>query len=404
MRDGQRITHLKFINYSMYLKSSIQVVTLMDSRLTSQQYRNLAEGLLKNAIDAPKQQNQNFVRDAIAYLAYARAQDERNGSIETPEPTELENRESAEGQYRQVQQLIKQALEVPTPEGLESFLEFSKNFRRLSIWNARMAYIQRPGARVIASEYEWKNVKRFVHPDAVPIIILWPFSPIRFVYELEDTGPIIDRETIKDPFAVKGELHPKVLPALITGLKKQKGFRIKIEARRKGYNSAGSAAAQGTLPIRPLNNTLDNRIGEFVYDNAASSAQPAIGRIPSYRITVNDRLEPKERFVTIAHELGHIFCGHLGKCTSHLTTDEESGWPDRTSLGKHEMEVEAEAVAYLVASRAGVVAASAEYLKVHASRADISMIDIDLVVRAAARIERLAKIRYGSMIFKAPNK
>jgi hypothetical protein len=31
-------------------------------------------------------------------------------------------------------------------------------------------------------------------------------------------------------------------------------------------------------------------------------------------------------------------------------------------------------------------------------------ISIDLVVRAAARIERLAKIQHGSMAFKAPNK
>jgi antirestriction protein ArdC len=113
-------------------------------------------------------------------------------------------------------------------------------------------------------------------------------------------------------------------------------------------------------------------------------------------------LEPKERFVTIAHELGHIFCGHLGECTSRTSKDEESGWPDRTRHGKHEKEVEAEAVAYLVASRAGLVAASAEYLRVHASKADITAIDIDLVVRAAARIERLAKIHYGSMTFKAP--
>lgn len=68
------------------------------------------------------------------------------------------------------------------------------------------------------------------------------------------------------------------------------------------------------------------------------------------------------------------------------------------------MEVEAEAVAYLVAARAGLIAASAEYLSVHASRADIKAIDSELIVRAAARIERLAKIHYGSMAFKAPNK
>jgi hypothetical protein len=111
----------------------------MNSRLTSQQYRKLAEGLLESAIAAPKEQKQDFIRDAIAYLAYARAQDERHPSTEQPDSTELENQEDSEGQYRQVQQLIKQALEVPTPKELENFLEFSRNFRRLSIWNARMA-------------------------------------------------------------------------------------------------------------------------------------------------------------------------------------------------------------------------------------------------------------------------
>jgi hypothetical protein len=365
----------------------------------------LAEGLLKNAIDATNEQKQVFIRDALAYLFNARAQDDRSGSTDPSGSTVSENQEDAEGQYRQVQQLIKQALEVPTPEELKKFLDFSTSFRRLSIWNARMAYIQRPGARIIATEYEWESEKRFVKPDAAPIIILWPFSPIRFVYELEDTGPDIDREAIGDPFAVKGNLHPKVLSALVSGLKKRKSFKIQIEGRRQGFSYAGSAAAQGTLPIGPLNNALGNgsRIGEFAQENAVSGTLSNTGQIPSFRVTVNDRLEPKERFVTIAHELGHIFCGHLGGCTSRMNKDEESGWPERRSLGKHEEEVEAEAVAYLVASRAGVVAASAEYLKVHATRADITRINIDLVVRAAARIERLAKIRHGSMAFKAPN-
>lgn len=321
--------------------------------------------------------------------------------------TSADDADNDEGQYRKVQQLIKQALEVPTPDELMKFLDFATSFRRLSVWNARMVYIQRPGARIVATEYEWRSEDRFVRPDAAPIIILWPFSPIRFVYELEDTGPEIDREAIKDPFAVQGDLHPRVLSTLISGLTKQKSFKIKIEGRRQGFSYAGSAALQGMLPIGPSNDgPLHNgsRIGEFAHENAASAAQPVTSQIPLYRITVNERLVPKERFVTITHELGHIFCGHLGGCASHMGKDEESGWPDRTRLGRHEREIEAEAVAYLVASRAGLIAASAEYLKGYAASADIAAINLDLVVRAAARIERLAKIHHGSMIFQAPNK
>jgi hypothetical protein len=45
---------------------------------------------------------------------------------------------------------------------------------------------------------------------------------------------------------------------------------------------------------------------------------------------------------------------------------------------------------------------SAEYLRGFVASADISGVDLELIVRAAARIERMAKIRYGSMAFHPP--
>jgi hypothetical protein len=80
--------------------------------------------------------------------------------------------------------------------------------------------------------------------------------------------------------------------------------------------------------------------------------------------------------------------------------DDEGGWPNRTGLEKHEREIEAEAVAYLVCSRGGIIPASVQYLKAHAAKADIRLINLDLIVRSAARIERLAKIRHGSIQFQ----
>jgi hypothetical protein len=359
------------------------------SRLTSDQYRTLAEGLLNEALDIQGERQSEHIRDAIRYLRYARAQDHGGTEPDQESEPDLQQR------YRLVRQLFKQALEAPTPKGLEELLQFGTKFRRLSVWNAQMAYIQRPGARVIASEFEWKKEGRNVQPDAVPIIILWPRSPIRFVYEFEDTGPPIDRREIDDPFAVEGELPPRVMDRLVAGLRRQRTFKISLEERRQGFNYAGSAAPQGFLPIGG-----GSRIGEFAHENAATGPRSASAPAPTYRITFNGRLNLAERFVTLAHELGHIFCGHLGGCASGPRENDESGWPDRRSLSNHEREVEAEAVAFLVASRAGVVPASAEYLSGFVRAADISKIDLELIVRASARIERLAKLHYGTMVFE----
>jgi hypothetical protein len=47
--------------------------------------------------------------------------------------------------------------------------------------------------------------------------------------------------------------------------------------------------------------------------------------IPCYRVTLSDRLTDRGWFANLAHELGHIFCGHLGACLSQSTRDDDEG-------------------------------------------------------------------------------
>ncbi len=165
-------------------------------------------------------------------------------------------------------------------------------------------YPARPGAKAIASEAEWQSVGRHVLPDAVPIIILWPFSPTRYVYELADTGPLINRDQIGDPFAAVGTFDAKVLPNIIGNLHKQKTFKVVVEYRRQGFQYAGSAAAQGTLPgiaSGGLSVSGQCTIGQFAASNADTPDPSRQGRIPIYRVTLKDRLDEKERFVTLCH-------------------------------------------------------------------------------------------------------
>ena len=122
---------------------------------------------------------------------------------------------------------------------------------------------------------------------------------------------------------LKAAFPPKALSQLLFGLTKQKAFKIRVQWRRQGFSYAGSAAGQGTLNLNdaadgPMNGST---MGEFAAQNAATDGGSA-HRVPCYRITVNDRLGNGERFVTLSHELGHIFCGHLGGCSSRANVDE----------------------------------------------------------------------------------
>jgi len=69
-------------------------------------------------------------------------------------------------------------------------------------------------------------------------------------------------------------------------------------------------------------------------------------RMP-YTMIVNRKHCWEEKFATIAHELGHLFCGHLGNPLMDL-------WPDRSSCDLQVREFEAESVSWLVCERAGI--------------------------------------------------
>jgi hypothetical protein len=294
-----------------------------------------------------------------------------------------------------IAQLVDQALTTPTVESLDQFVGFAARFRKLAAYNLYMVYMQRPGASAVATREEWQEVGQTVLPDAVPIVILRTFGPIERVYELSDTSPQQVRDPRTDMFGAEGAFDARILDRLIKKLKDSKR-NLKIEVKRDSYGSklAGTAAAPPPTLVG-LQDLMTGKIptGQLAHGNFHTDVNPS--EKIDYRIKLNRRLTAAEQFTTLAHELGHIFCGHLGGYSPNGRKDDESGWPDRRGLKHSAREIEAEIVAWMVASRVNLITGAPLYLKPHLMRAkedgSIGTVKPDLIIRSVARIERMMR-------------
>lgn len=100
-----------------------------------------------------------------------------------------------------------------------------------------------------------------------------------------------------------------------------------------------------------------------------------------YKIGLNINHALNTRFASLAHELGHLFLGHLGP-------DKTLKIPERLRIDHAQREIEAEAVAYLVCSRHGVDCGSQSYLANYVEKnTNIDHIDLYQIMRAAGAVE-----------------
>jgi IrrE N-terminal-like domain len=107
------------------------------------------------------------------------------------------------------------------------------------------------------------------------------------------------------------------------------------------------------------------------------------GERNSYRMLVNRNHSPAVRFATLAHELAHLFLGHLG-------LDEALHIPARSAPDHRQRELEAESVAFIACQRNSVSSKSGTYLKAFVDQ-DTTTDDLDIyrIMWAAGQIETL---------------
>ena len=85
-------------------------------------------------------------------------------------------------------QLLSDSRLYTESQDYKDLLDFVVRLRNFAPFNAMLLQIQKPGLSYAASAREWwERFGRYPEEGARPLVILWPFGPVAFVYDVMDT-------------------------------------------------------------------------------------------------------------------------------------------------------------------------------------------------------------------------
>ncbi len=261
---------------------------------------------------------------------------------------QVANSTDAQAKIKALDELFARSAKYKSGSDYLGLLQFINKFPTLSPFNAFLIHMQNKGISIVMSANKWQTYKRVPKYNSRPLIILVPFGPVEFVYDISDTEGEAVPASLLNPFHTKGNVSLSMLNQLLVSIKKD-GLGYEEYAMHKG---------------------------------AAGYAQ---SKRKDLKVSINSTMNVEEKFSTIIHELAHIYCGHLG-------INDLSWWNNRNFVSNEVMEIEAESIAYLVCGRFKLVTSSdsylSEYIKNHT---DVNGISLDTILVVAGYIESMLK-------------
>lgn len=297
-----------------------------------------------------------------------------------------------------IDDLVRGAQRYRSSSDYSQMLEFVGRFKRYAPFNAMVVHIQKPGARYVLSSSEWMSkYRRVLKPGAQPLMIFQPRGPYMLVYDVGDTEALPGARPLPRAITAPASVSSRVGEKELVEVWHHTGTNlaplgIRLTLVNHGASSCGRA--------------YRSRSGGFVERSGSRPGDRPETYPTLFDIEVNRNLPLLDRYATLAHELGHLFCGHLGAGLG-------DAWPDRQlrPLSDEERitahardEVEAESIAYMVLKRLDPDVQMGDYITGHLGldQQVPESVALNLTFKAAGLIIEMGRKRLPATKFRRP--
>jgi hypothetical protein len=253
---------------------------------------------------------------------------------------------------RQLQSL-GDALESGRSDQLQDFLSTMAKFHRYSLGTLLLIMAQSPDATHVAGFHAWKSLGRFVKAGEKGIAILAPM-----LLKVDGQESTNERTASQDD---SEERRLRFRVAYVFDVSQTDGEPLPEFAKAAG--DPGDYAERLKGLVRQLSIELE-------YSDQLGGA---LGVSKGGAIVLKEGLEPAQEFTTLVHELAHEILHHN---------------EDRAGTTKKSRELQAEAVAYVVAQAIGLDTgtASTDYIQLYHGDKDLLSQSLNAVRKASSII------------------
>jgi len=109
-----------------------------------------------------------------------------------------------DSQKRFLDELFNNVAAYRTTTAFNELMQFISRFHFYAPFNAMLVHVQKPGAKYVMPAHKWWECHgRTIRPGAQPLVILQPFGPVMFVFDVSETEGKPLPPHIENPFGVR---------------------------------------------------------------------------------------------------------------------------------------------------------------------------------------------------------